>query len=519
MKRDDKIKMALVELNISEPPKCYCGNDLEFLSKLKNITPYGGWRTYCSKKCVYNSPEVKEKRKKTTLEKYGVESFSHIQERIHRTDEQKKSANIKRQQTHMKKYGVDHYSKTTEYLEKRKNTNLERYGVENTYRLSEPNSWFSTDAGKEWLQSDKNPSKRPETQKQWKLKRLSARVNDENFIAALMSNNKETFLTYIDSIATEDDNRFTLSKKIGISYSYLNNIFRMYDMYDHYTSPNNYSVSNGEMQLYEYVKSLGVKCIPSHRKLLDGYEVDVFIPDHNIAIEYNGLYWHSEYTGCKDRKYHLNKTDKCEEQGVQLFQIYDCEWNDPVKQNIWKSIISVKLGLTTNKIYARVCHTKKITSKESRKFLEENHLEGFVGAEQHFGLYHKDTLVSVMSFGKSRFKTDEYEIVRHATLLNTVVVGGRSKLLKCYTGDNLISYANRRFSSILTNNISSVYEFTEPSWYGFSRKDYDLKHRLYFQKHKMKERGIYDEDISLFDNMIQIGYDRIWDSGNIKFYI
>lgn len=522
MKKQDKIQLALNELGLKSPPKCYCGNDLEFYSKFKHITIYGGWRSYCSKSCMYNSPEVKEKRKQTMLDKYGVSTYALIQERKPLTEEQKKRANEKRKKTHLEKYGTEHFSKTEEYISKRTNTNLERYGVENTYSLvKNRNSWFSTEEGKEWSRSEKNPAKNKDNQILWRMKRLSKRVTDERFISSLMSNDRDIFISYIKSIAEESDNRFTLSKKIGISYPYLNAIFRLYNMFDMYLSPDNYSISNGEKEVYDFIKELGESVIPSHRKLLGGLELDIFLPEKKIAIEYNGIYWHSEYTGTKDQKYHLNKTQLCEDNGVQLFQIYDSEWNDPIKQTIWKSILRVKLGYVTNKIFARNCTVQQINSVKSRQFLEINHLEGFVGAEEHYGLFYNSELVSVMSFGKSRFKKNEYEITRFATKLDTVVVGGRSKLLKCYKKDApLISYANRRFSSILTNNLSEKYEYTSPSWYGFNTKDYELKHRIAFQKHKLKNvLDSYNDSISVFDNMIENGYDRIWDSGNIKFYL
>ena len=405
---------------------------------------------------------------------------------------------------------------------------MEKYGVKNALELVNPDNqtpWFTTEKGKEYLEN-RPPLTEDKKQQIWYSRMLnSGIVKDPVLIDIISSKNSVRFKDYIDNLATTitEPDRISLSKKLGFSVSWLNMLFRRHGMQEDYNSAGYYGSSAGEKEVKRFIRELGFEVNSSNRGVLgSGFEIDILVKEKNLAIEYNGVIWHSEGKTGRDKSYHLKKTDRCEELGIQLLHIYDVEWNDILKQDIWKSIIRNKLGCTQNKIYARKCTTKQITSKESREFLNKNHLNGFVGAEIHHGLFYDDLLVSVISFGKSRFM-DEYEVIRHASLLNTVVVGGLSKLLSLYNKkEKLVSYADRRFSSLLNtkyDTLSKSYNITSPSWYGYKYSEYELKHRLSFTKHKLKEMFDYNEELSAFDNMLANGYDRIWDSGTIKYYI
>ena len=490
---------------------CICGKETTFISKSK------GYRQYCSRKCMYADPKTAEKRKATMLEKYGVDSYSKIQEFKPWSEETKKNFNSKTKATMLEKYGVEHSSKRQNHNDIVKKTMLEKYGVENGFHLVKDKfHFFSTEKGKEWLHSDDNLG--GEYFKKYREDNLLEKVNDPILVDIIINKDGESFKSYIHNIAKEIDtpDRFSISKNIGLSTSYLNYLMRQYDMSDDYIS--SYGISNGENEVADFITSLGFNIKRNDRSLLNGKEIDILIDGCKLGIEFNGVYWHSEGAG-KDKQYHVEKTNLMESNGYQLLHIYDVEWNDDNKREIWKSIIRAKLNKIDNKIYARNCHTRKIDSNISRAFLTDNHLEGFVGAKYHFGLYEKDKLVSVISFGKSRFKSDEYEIIRFASLKNHIIIGAYSKLLKCYTlQEDLISYANRRFSTILIpNKFAKNYSIIEPNWYGYNKNDYELKHRLSFTKKNLQKLFKYSEDLTAYENMLENGYDRIWDSGNIKY--
>ena len=209
-------------------------------------------------------------------------------------------------------------------------------------------------------------------------------------------------------------------------------------------------VSNGEKEIMSFLKDLGFSC-DSNRKILNGMELDVYVPEKNIAFEYDGLYWHNELF--KEKYYHLSKTEKCSQDGIQLIHIFEDEWEN--KRDIVKSRIKNLLSVIDKKIYARKCTTREIPIHECNKFLEENHIQGSCNCCIRLGLYYENDLVSVMTFGKQRaFMNNKnkpgFELIRFCNKVNTTVVGGASKLfsyfIKMYNPENVTSYADRRWS-------------------------------------------------------------------------
>lgn len=181
--------------------------------------------------------------------------------------------------------------------------------------------------------------------------------------------------------------------------------------------------SNAEQSLAEFVSGL-VPIMTNVRGLLGdtNYEVDIWIPSHNIGIEFNGLHWHQEkYVG---RDYHAEKSRLAEDNGIALFHIWEDQWRD--NRTVVENVLQHKLGLSDQKtIGARQCTVATLTADQVKAILEDNHLQGFTHATRHFGLIH-DEVVAVMSIHKR--KAGEYELTRFAS--STRVPGGFSKLLK-----------------------------------------------------------------------------------------
>ena len=131
-----------------------------------------------------------------------------------------------------------------------------------------------------------------------------------------------------------------------------------------------------EVEIRNYIESLGVDYVQNSKKILgDKTEIDIFIPSKNIAIELDGIFWHSfSYNESKDeRELHLTKTKEAEKLGIQLLHFWCVEWEQ--KPQIVKSIIKSKLGVN-DKIYARKCEVTEVSSKEADNFLNNNHLSG-----------------------------------------------------------------------------------------------------------------------------------------------
>ena len=214
--------------------------------------------------------------------------------------------------------------------------------------------------------------------------------------------------------------------------------------------------SGVEKELLNYIQSLlpGIKIEENNRTILDGKEIDVYVPSLKIGFEMDGLIWHSDKfeTG---KLYHLNKTELALEKGITLIHIFEDEWLQ--KNAICKSRIKSLLGIIDEHIYARKCDVKLISFLDASKFINENHLQGFAPSSINIGLYYQNELVDVMTFGKKRInvgsKQEEgvYELIRMCGKLNTLVVGGASKMLKFFIRNfnpkSIITYADRRWSS------------------------------------------------------------------------
>lgn len=543
---DIKKNFNLIVYSIDKEPVCECGNTLDFVTKDKAslyVTKFGGWRGFCSRLCMQKSKSTVEKRKNTNIERYGVDSYAKSDEfkeefSVEWSQSKKDKYNEKRIETSILKYGVEHFSKTEDYLNSRTETCQKLYGVDNTFQLKEKVvngqklkfngkvSWTQTEIGKDYLKNN-NPMFNKEISIKSRNNRYKSDWNSapKEFVDCILKNDKFSFELLMDDLFVQFNNdKKQISEYLQIGYSSLCRIIRNFGLKDKYVSPKG-APSFHEKEVLNYVRNLLPDEIVIHgdRSFLENCkELDILIPSKKLAIEFDGIYYHSEYSGDKDMSYHVEKTNICESKGVRLLHIFSTEWEDPIKQKIWKSIIKHKLGLITNKIYARKCIVQPISPIIAREFLNNNHLNGFVGAKYHKGLFYNDKLVSVISISNDRFgKSEKYEIIRFASLIDYCVVGGISKLLSSFDFDlPLTTFADRRISSVLDScykHLFATIEVTNPSFYVYHKSDYILYHRLSFTKQKLNDKIIYDNKKSYFDNLIDNGYDRIWDCGNLKF--
>lgn len=275
-----------------------------------------------------------------------------------------------------------------------------------------------------------------------------------------------------------------------------------------------------EKELYEFVKNNSNHLVEKNYRVY-GKEIDVFIPELNLGFEFNGLYWHSEKY--KHNTYHLEKTKVFESEGIRLVQIYEDDWVN--KNNIVKSRVLNLLG-KSKKLYARKCEIKELTTNNYRKFVSENHIQGYVGSSVKLGLFYENELVSVMSFGKLRkslgnkHKEGSWELLRFCNKLNTTVVGGASKLFKHFIKNfevsDIISYADRSWSSgdLYYNLGFCLSHETKPNYYYII--DRVRVNRYNFRKDKLISEG-YDPNKTERQIMLDRGIYRIYDSGSLVF--
>ena len=281
-------------------------------------------------------------------------------------------------------------------------------------------------------------------------------------------------------------------------------------------------ISKNEQEIIDFIKIFTNVNISTRNVMQNNKEVDISVPHLDLAFEYNGLYWHSEKY--KDAQYHIEKTISCANKGVQLIHIFEDEW--VYKKDIVKSRILNLINKTPNKIYARKCEIKEVNSKDSLKFLDENHIQGKIGAKIRIGLYYDNELVSLMTFGELRKslgnskKEGSFELLRFCNKLNTNVIGGASKLLnyfeKSFDYKEIISYADRRWSKgdlYLKIGFDLISE-TKPNY--FYIKSNKRENRFSYRKSILVKEG-YDKKKTEKEIMKERGYNRIYDCGSLKF--
>ena len=279
------------------------------------------------------------------------------------------------------------------------------------------------------------------------------------------------------------------------------------------------NISQQETEIVDYLVSKNITVETNKRNYLSSkQELDIFIPSNNVAIEFDGLYWHNETK--RDKNYHLNKTIECFKNNIRLIHIFEDEWLN--KKEIVKSRLDIILGNITNKIYARKCEIKEIDNKTCKTFLEENHIQGGINAPIRYGLFYNNELVSVMNFCKPRknlgqnSSEKEYELLRFCNKLNTTVIGGASKLfkhfIKQYDPTIVKSYADRRW------NTGNLYEILGFDFTHFSQPNYfyiigkQRYNRFSFRKDILVKQG-FDPNKSEHEIMLERGIYRIYDCG------
>ena len=271
--------------------------------------------------------------------------------------------------------------------------------------------------------------------------------------------------------------------------------------------------SSYQSEILSLLEENNIEYIKNDRTILDGKEIDIYMPNLNLAIEFNGLYWHSELY--KKRYYHLDKTKLCEEKGINLIHIWEDDWRN--KPEIVKSILLNRIGIIYNRIYARKCQIREISSDVARIFLDNNHIQGFSASSLKLGLYYNDELVSLMTFGyRYTNSKKEYELIRFCNKVGFSVIGASSKLFKYFLTNfdfnKIISYSD---ISIFTGDMYEKLNFkyistSEPNYFwvvnGIRR------HRFNYNKKKLIKDG-FDGAKTEIEIMHERGYYRIWGCG------
>lgn len=285
--------------------------------------------------------------------------------------------------------------------------------------------------------------------------------------------------------------------------------------------------SEKELQLYDFVKQNYPSAILGSKKHLDGKELDILIPELNIAIEFNGLYWHSENGGgsLKD-KHHLHlKTMLAKDSGIRLVHIFEDEWDN--KCELVKSRLLHILNKQQTLCYARQCDVRIIDKNTKDTFLSDNHIMNTDISTVYLGAYYQNALVAVMTFKPTSYIKGgdgaTVELSRFAVVKFNHIPGIASKMFKYYTSHfdvkTIISYCDLRWNQGQSYvNMGFELAARTPPSYWYLVDNYKTRvHRSVFMKHKLIIQHPELSDMTEWQIMQHLKCDRIWDCGTLKF--
>lgn len=280
-----------------------------------------------------------------------------------------------------------------------------------------------------------------------------------------------------------------------------------------------------EMALKSYIESLGFQT-RKDRTILDGKEIDIYIPEKKLGIEFNGCKWHTEWFAGKGKDYHISKLNKANEKGIKLIQIFEDEYQ--YKRDIVFSKIRHALGKDYDlpRIAGRKCSIRQTDKTESERFLEHYHIQGSCSSSVYFGAYYEENLIAVMTF--LREKEGYWNLTRFATNTDYICqgVGGKlfSAFVKAYNPIEVKSFADRRWTTDVNNNIYIKLGFKLDSilkpdyqYYNSHVDRYARFHKFGFRKAILAKKYGFPMEMTESEMAKAAGFDRIWNCGLIKY--
>ena len=289
------------------------------------------------------------------------------------------------------------------------------------------------------------------------------------------------------------------------------------------------SIYKSEDEILNFIKEHinDKEIITRDRKILDGKEIDICIPDYKIGIEYNGLIWHSEKFG-KDKNYHLDKLNKCNEKRIRLIQIFEDEYVYHKEIVLSKIAHILHFNLYNKKIAGRKCYIKEISKSEAKGFLEENHIQGYSPSTVYLGAFYEAELIAVMTFKKLLKCKENWELNRFASKINYLCQGVAGKIFKYfirkYNPSTIKSFADRRWTSDIGDTLYTKlgFEFdsyVKPTYYYIINKadKYKRFHKFNFRKSILSKKYGLPMDMTENEMAEKLGIYKIWDCGLIKY--
>jgi hypothetical protein len=216
----------------------------------------------------------------------------------------------------------------------------------------------------------------------------------------------------------------------------------------------NNNSSIGELEIGDYVSFLGFDIIRCDRNCLQGFELDIYIPNQNLAIEFNGLYYHHS-----DENKHSDKMLAAQNKNILLLNFYEDEWYN--SQDKVKSIINYHLKISNN---LKIEHITTIDENTAKSFYEENYIKSYFPSV-HYAAFSNNKIIALLS-------VTENGVVNYVTKLNCNPIDGLQIMINHIKQhySKLYAILDLRFNNVdyqscgkFISYIKSKFEWTNPS--------------------------------------------------------
>lgn len=441
-----------------------------------------GYRTYCSAKCSNSDTDVKEKKKKSYLERYGVESPSQCKE-----------VKEKIKQTNLEKYGTPYTFQSDIVKENIKKTMIERYGVDSPQKCKEIRKKTEKTSIERYggigLGSDEIKNKAQHT--------CLEKYGVTNPFSA------DHIKEYLKQNCLE---------KYGVPYHCMTNECRNVAVFE------NSSCNILFMRLLEAANLEYSREFPIGVRSYD-FKVGNTLIEINPTPTHNSTWgWRGHKDGI-DKEYHKNKANLANDNGYRCISLFD--WDD------YNKAINLLLKKKET-VYARKCIVKEVTNSDTIAFINKNHLQGYSKSKINIGLYYNSELVSIMTFGNPRYnKHYEYELIRYC--YSKHVIGGEEKLfsyfIKQYSPRSVISYCDlSKFTGKLYEKLGFVCtsKDVKPSkhWVHYKNKQHitdNLLRQRGFDQLLGDKYGCFGKGTSNEELMLSHGFVEVYDCGQATY--
>jgi hypothetical protein len=519
----------------------------------------------------FSDPAVKEKIKQFRQ--------THPQKkRCPLSAEKKQAAQEKRVNTSIQKYGVKHYSQTSEFKTRCKKTSKAKFGVEHPatqsaevqakikcslmahYGVINPSQALSVKMKK--LETTQrhygvdNPSKSGVTQlrkeatslSHWGVKHPSAakviqekirktKISRSYPIEVLNCLTSETFWNaeYVKKEKTLDQ----IAQELNIASCVAGRFMHLYAP-SIQIRPGSW-ISTQETEILEFLqanypgpiqqqKTLGQIAHDTNQQMPDNprYSLDLYLPELHLAIEHNGLYWHSTAIH-PDPLYHLKKTQNAAQLGIRLIHIWEDDWRD--KRSLMASKLRVILGVSQlPRIHARSCKISIPSASLKKEFYNAHHIKGDGQGSVTYSLVFNEETVAMLTLKRLNESSDsEWDLNRFAAHIGYRVPGAFSKLLHQFLVDypmtnKIVTYADRCWSQgnvYLKNGftLDSKNPMTPPAFHGVECSYTKRVSRRAYTHGRLKKRfpSTYDPNLTQLENLSRANIPVVYDCGNYKF--